>query len=73
MRKYALELLISGSIAILFSLVLPVLSFTTDINSAHILVCLGGVTAAFLVSLHALWRLAENGHLLTDFSILLKQ
>lgn len=72
MRKYAIELLISGSMAVLFSLLLLLLACVHAVTTIEVLICLIGITGSFTISFHALSRLASNGHLMTDICTLLK-
>ena len=72
MRKYVIKLLVSGSIAVGFVLLLAALvmfNLSTTLITAF---CVTGSIVSFSVSLHAVSQLAKHGHLMTDIFKLLK-
>lgn len=72
--KYAIALLVAGSIAVLFSLALLILTIVkSDITLTDVLICLSGVSLSMIVAFYALFKINQNGHLVTDFSILLRK
>ena len=72
MRKYAIKLLVFGSIGVGFALLLVVLT-KFNLNTTLITAfCVTGIVASFSVSLYAVSQLAKHGHLTTSISKLLK-
>ncbi len=72
MRKYAIRILVSGSIAVSFMLLLLALAIFDSITTITIGACLSGTTLSIAVSFQALWQLAKNGHIMTPVPQLLR-
>ena len=72
MRKYAIKLLVSGSIAVGFALLLVVLGILHFLTTTTLVLCMAGFLVSFSISSYAVLQLARNGHLMTPITQLLK-